>query len=63
MLDESHTEDVPQINEEENKLLIDEFTEKEVREAIFQMKHNKARVLMASWQNSFKCFGLSSKMT
>jgi hypothetical protein len=40
-LDESQTDDLPQINEEENKILVDEFTEKEVREAIFQMKHNK----------------------
>ena len=40
-LDESQINDIPQINEEENKLLIEEFTEKEVREAIFQMKHNK----------------------
>ena len=29
--------------EEENKLLTEEFTEKEVREAVFQMKHNKAQ--------------------
>jgi hypothetical protein len=41
-LDESQTDDIPQINEEENKLLTETFTEKEVREAIFQMKHNKA---------------------
>ena len=41
-LDESQINDIPQINEEENKLLIEEFIEKEVREAIFQMKHNKA---------------------
>ena len=30
------------INEDENKLQIEVFTEKEVREVIFQMKHNKA---------------------
>jgi len=41
-LDESQIEDVPRINEEENKMLIAEFTEREVREVIFQMKHNKA---------------------
>ena len=41
-LDESQTDDVPQVNEEENELLIDEFMEKEVRDAIFQMKHNRA---------------------
>ena len=32
-LDESQTDDVPQVNEEENELLTDEFTEKEVRDA------------------------------
>jgi hypothetical protein len=41
-LDESQISDIPQVNEEENELLIVMFTEKEVREAIFQMKHNKA---------------------
>ena len=41
-LDESQTNDVPQVNEEENELLTDEFMEKEVRDAIFQMKHNRA---------------------
>jgi len=59
-LDESQTNNGHQINEEENKILTEEFTEIEVRDAIFQMKHNKAP--MASWQSSFKCFGLSSKM-
>ena len=41
-LDESQTNDIPHINEEENKLQIEVFTEKEVREVIFQMKYNKA---------------------
>jgi len=41
-LEETEVADIPQVSEEENKMLIDEFTEKEVREAIFQMKHNKA---------------------
>ena len=41
-LDESKINDIPQITEEENKLLTEMFTEKEVREAIFQMNHNKA---------------------
>jgi hypothetical protein len=41
-LDESQISDIPQITEEENRLLIDMFIEKEVTEAIFQMKHNKA---------------------
>jgi len=41
-LDESQRNDIPQISDDENKLLTVQFTEKEVREAIFQMKHNKA---------------------
>jgi hypothetical protein len=39
---ESMTEDIPQVSEEENAVLSGEFLEKEVRDAIFQMKHNKA---------------------
>jgi hypothetical protein len=38
---ESMTEDIPQVSTEENELLTAEFSEKEVRDAIFQMKHNK----------------------
>jgi mannosylglycoprotein endo-beta-mannosidase len=34
--------DIPQVSDEENEILIAEFTENEVREAIFQMEHNKA---------------------
>ena len=41
-LDESVKEDITHVAKEENRLLIEEFTEKEVRDAIFQMKHNKA---------------------
>lgn len=43
-LDESRTGDIPQVTREENEVLTKEFSEKEVREAIFQMKHNKAPV-------------------
>lgn len=35
-------EDILQVSETENEALTAEFSEKEVREAIFQMKHNKA---------------------
>jgi hypothetical protein len=35
-------EDIPQITSSEGESLMAEFSEKEVREAIFQMKHNKA---------------------
>jgi hypothetical protein len=35
-------DDIPQITSRENEALVAEFSEKEVRDAIFQMKHNKA---------------------
>ena len=41
-LDESRTEDMPQVSNLENEILADGFTEVEVRRAIFQMKHNSA---------------------
>jgi len=34
--------DIPQVSPEENVVLISEFTESEVRDAVFQMEHNKA---------------------
>jgi hypothetical protein len=34
--------DIPQISQEENESLIAAFTESEVRNAVFQMEHNKA---------------------
>jgi hypothetical protein len=34
--------DIPQVTPEENDILIPNLTEYEVREAIFQMEHNKA---------------------
>jgi hypothetical protein len=41
-LDETRTEDIPQVSTEENDLLTAEYSEEEVRKAIFQMEHNKA---------------------
>ena len=41
-MDESQTEDIPQISLEENTILSSQFSEKEVRDAIFQMTNNKA---------------------
>jgi hypothetical protein len=41
-LDERVTEDIQQVSPEENEMLTAVFTKKEVKEAIFQMKHNKA---------------------
>jgi exonuclease III len=39
---ENHILDIPQVSQEENDILVADFTESEVREAIFQMEHNKA---------------------
>ena len=47
-MDESRTEDIIQVTNEENDILIESFSEKGVQETIFQMKHNKAPGLMAS---------------
>jgi hypothetical protein len=41
-MDESQTVDIPQVSIKENNLLTDEYSEEEVRKAIFQMEHNKA---------------------
>ena len=41
-LDETRREDIPQVSPEENEILIQQFQEIEVREAIFQLEHNKA---------------------
>jgi hypothetical protein len=39
---EDQIHDIPQVSNEENEILIAEFTKNEVREDIFQMEHNKA---------------------
>jgi hypothetical protein len=39
-LDESRTEDIPQVSDDENSLLTKLYSEEEVRMAVFQMKHN-----------------------
>jgi hypothetical protein len=39
---EDQIHDIPQVSDEENEILIADFSEKEVREAVFQMEHNKA---------------------
>ncbi|WVZ90234.1 hypothetical protein U9M48_036551 [Paspalum notatum var. saurae] len=41
-LDESIIRDIPQVSSQENNLLTAEFSESEIKEAIFSMKHNKA---------------------
>ena len=39
---EDKISDIPQVSPKENDVLISEFTESEVRDAVFQMEHNKA---------------------
>ena len=39
---EDQVHDIPQLSEEENNILIANFTMEEVHEAISQMEHNKA---------------------
>jgi hypothetical protein len=34
-LDETRTTNIPQVSEEENRILIEEFTDEEVKKAIF----------------------------
>jgi mannosylglycoprotein endo-beta-mannosidase len=39
---EDQIHDIPQVSDEENEILIADFTENEVRQAVFQMEHNKS---------------------
>jgi len=41
-MDESRMEDIPQVTDDDKEKLIVKFSYNEVREAIFQMEHNKA---------------------
>jgi hypothetical protein len=41
-LDARRRKDIPQVIDEENRLLVEAFTDEEVRHALFQMEHNKA---------------------
>jgi hypothetical protein len=41
-LNESLVEDIPQVTGTESEMLVDEFCGKDIKEAIFQMKHSKA---------------------
>ena len=41
-MDETWRNAIAQVSEMENKMLPEKFSEEEVREAIFQMKHNKS---------------------
>ena len=39
---ENQNDDIPQVTEDENNLLIAPFTEREIKEAVFQTEHNKS---------------------
>jgi len=41
-LQDNLTDDIPQVSSAENDTLISPFSEQEIREAVFQMEHNKA---------------------
>src|SRR3954471_21374144 len=41
-MDETRTEDIPQVSNEENTFLNYTFIEEEIKKAVFQMEHNKA---------------------
>jgi hypothetical protein len=41
-VDETRTNDIPQVSMKENTLFTAEYCEEEVRKAVFQMGHNKA---------------------
>jgi ribosomal protein L16 Arg81 hydroxylase len=54
---ESEVDDITQISQEENDILIADFTEKEVYDAIMQMKKIRLRDLMGFPHNFTKLFG------
>jgi hypothetical protein len=41
-LDETRTEDIPQVSQAENNFLTSPYTEEEVRNVVLKMEHNKA---------------------
>jgi len=41
-MDETHIDDISQVVEIENEILTQSFSKAEVKDAIFQMKHNSA---------------------
>ena len=41
-MDETRTDDIPQVSDEENVLLTAPYSEEEVKKTVFQTEHNKA---------------------
>jgi hypothetical protein len=54
---ESEIDDIPQLSEDENRILTADFNEKEVHNAIMQMEKIRRRDPMVSQQNFIKGFG------
>jgi hypothetical protein len=53
-LNEARVDDIVQVSQEENHLLIRPFTIEEVREALFQMEHNKAPSPNGFWTEFYQ---------
>jgi hypothetical protein len=62
-LDETRTTDIPQVSKEENRILIEEFTEKEVKRQSFKWNIIMLRDPMVFRQSFIKHFGRLLKMT
>ena len=56
-LDETHTEDIPQVSDLDNEILSAAFSENEIREAIFQMNTIRHLGRMGSQLNFINTFG------
>jgi hypothetical protein len=41
-MDETRTNDIPQVSMKENTLFTTEYSKEDIRKAVFQMEHNKA---------------------
>jgi hypothetical protein len=54
-LDESRRDDILQVTDEENRILIEEFIEEEVKKALFQTENNKSSGLFLA--EFYKCYG------
>jgi hypothetical protein len=56
-MDDSSRDDIPQVSEEENRILVEEFSEEEVKKALFQMNTINHQALMVFWLNFIRCSG------
>jgi hypothetical protein len=58
--DESRTDDIPQVLDEENNLLTAPYSKDEVRKVVFKKKKTRLLILMASRLSSIRTFRMSS---